>query len=152
MPGDCASARVALPGIQTSRPASLRPRTLVAAAPSVAVFAAVAVPASTCFLARSIATLLRRWAGFNPAHLLRTGLLLAPLVVAGRVIPVHLPFNPLLRRAIFNAAHFLRPGLMLGLLVVARRVISLYLALGPLLRGCAGLLSPIGLSIALLAE
>jgi hypothetical protein len=130
----------------------------VAATVAVAIVAAVAVPAAMAiaaaarFLARSIAMLLRRWAGFNPARLLRPGLLLAPLVVAGRVIPVHLPFNPLRCRAIFNPAHFLRPGLLPGPLVVARRVISVHLPFRPSLGGCAGFLPPIGLGIALLAE
>ncbi len=128
---------MALPGIQASRPASLRPRTLVTAAPSVAVavVAAMAIAAAACFLARSIAMLLRRWAAFNPAHLLRPGLLLGPLVAAGRVISVHLPFNPLRRGAIFNPAHLLRPGLLLGPLEVARRVISVHLPFRPSLSG-----------------
>ena len=107
---------------------------------TVAISATVVVPAAAGFLARSIATLLR------------LGMLLGPLVVAGGVIPVHLPFNPLRRWATFNPSRLLRPGLMLGLLVVARRVISVHLPFRPSLRGCAGLLSPIGLGIALLAE
>jgi hypothetical protein len=94
---------------QASRPASLRSRVLVAAASSVAVavFAAVAIPTATCLLARRIATLLLRWAAFNPARLLWTGLALGPLEVARGVIPADLPFSPSLSGAVFNPAHLL---------------------------------------------
>jgi len=77
--------------------------TMAVAIVAMAISAAVAIPAATCFLAGKIPTLLRRGPPFNLAHLLRTGLALGALEGALLVVAVRgLPIHPLHRGAVLT--------------------------------------------------